>query len=150
MDNLKEQLSLVLGDQNLQSQIDNLSSFQEKLVNNVSALTSNSDPKIKLEATRTISGVLKNLQSILQKQREMELKNEVDFNSPKVRKGMMMLIELFFEALQELDVDPDVIGSIKSIFQLKLMGFEEKLNQELKGISASLIDEAKNPFLTKE
>lgn len=137
-----------LGDMNVKDQLSELESFQIKMINNLNNFQNSVDYRIKLESARTVSTIIKNISNSLQKQRALEMQEDVDFTSPKVRHGMMMLIEVFLESLQDAGMDSFGVETVKDVLQLKLMGFEEKLNKEMKGLSGSMLVDVKNP-LTK-
>lgn len=139
--------TLDLTDMSVKEQLTELESFQVKLVKDLDKLKMSSDHKVKMEAVRTIATLIKNIQTSLQKQRELEMKEEIDFTSAKARRAMLMLIEVFFQAMDEAMVDEAVSENVKSILQVKLMGFEEKITKELKGISGELLEEVRNPLL---
>ena len=136
-----------LGDMNVKDQLSELESFQIKMINNLNNFQNSVDYRIKLESARTVSTLIKNISNSLQKQRALEMQEDVDFTSPKVRHGMMMLIETFVESLQDAGMDVHGIDMVKDVLQLKLMGFEEKLNKEMKGLSGSMLVDVKNPLI---
>lgn len=146
-ENTEDPLELNLSDMSVKEQIVEIEQFHTKMIKSLETLRLSVDYKIRLEASRTISGLLKNVQMSLMKQRELEIKEDIDFTSAKARRGMMMLIEVFFDSMMEAQVNDTSIETVKALLQVKLLGFEEKLTKELKGLSGELLDEVKNPFI---
>lgn len=109
-------------------------------------------PSFSLFRTRVIdrfSAILNNMLSSTIKLREFELKEEIDFNNPKVQMGFSWLIEVFGTCLDEEKIDK---GAVFTHLASKLVGWEDTCNKKLSKLSLKAIQQGSsisNPLLDK-
>lgn len=135
------------------SKMEFLETIQLEMIKSLTAYNNSAlFPKQRLDSSKILTNLIRNLSATMMKQREIELRDEVDFESPKVTKGMYFLIEVFFVVLDKAGLSDNDVEKIKHLLQTDLVGFGERLNSELRSISGQMIDVVKNPLLedTKE
>lgn len=79
--------------------------------------------------------------------RDLENKDEVDLNHPKIQTAFGWFIEIFEQSLISEGVDPLSRKGIFMTLQASLSGWEGKANKSLKGVSAKALNAVGNPFL---
>lgn len=105
--------------------------------------------KVRMDASKSLLSISKHVADISFKKRDIEAKDEVDFHHPKIEKGYYFLMEVVLDALKECNIDAGRIDLFVKIMGERLLGFEDKLNKELKTLSGNLVNKATNPLLTK-
>jgi len=98
---------------------------------------------------KNLSRLSNNLSNSLYKKRSIEISDDIDFTHPKIQRGFYFLIEVFLDTLKEVGVEEDVVGAVTNSLSAGLIGFEEKLNKELKTIASNLVNDVDNPLKNK-
>jgi hypothetical protein len=148
---VQENLTVIAKSKDTVSKMEALETIQLEMVRTFSEYSTKAlFPKEKMDSAKILTNLIRNLSSTMMKQREIELRDEVDFESPKVMKGMYFLVEVFFESMNKAGLTDDQVDKIKHILQTDLVGFGERLNSELRSISGQLIDTVKNPLFDAE
>jgi len=101
------------------------------------------------EAVKSMTSLLGQLSKLNIYNRESAMKDNIDFNHPKIQKGMYFLIEAVIDSMKESDIDDTQIAVFSNTLSLKLVGFEDQLNSTLKKLASTLVDTAKNPLIEK-
>lgn len=78
---------------------------------------------------------------------KMDRDEEVDFNNPKIQRGMAFLFEMFLDTLRDLKLDENLILNIVNHLSTKAVGFEDRLNHALKNVSSTMLDSIHNPLI---
>ena len=112
-------------------------------------INSDIDPKLYNDTVKSISQLLKNLSTLNIHNREAAMKDNIDFTHPKIQKGMYFLMEVVINTLKETGISEEQINVFANNLSINLIGFEDKLNSELKKLSSTLVDTAKNPLIEK-
>lgn len=105
--------------------------------------------KVRMDASKSLLSISKHVADISFKKRDIEAKDEVDFHHPKIEKGYYFLMEVVLDALKECGIDAGRLDLFVKIMGERLLGFEDKLNKELKTLSGNLVNKATNPLLPK-
>ena len=148
---INESVELIQQSKDTVSKMEALESIQLEMLRSFSEYSTKAlFPKEKMDSAKILTNLIRNLSSTMMKQREIELRDEVDFESPKVMKGMYFLIEVFFESMNKAGLTDDQVDKIKHILHTDLIGFGERFNSELRSISGQMIDTVKNPLFDAE
>jgi len=101
----------------------------------------------KAHSASRLNGMITHLKDSLIQKQQFELKEEIDLLHPKIQKAFSFLVESFIYVLTEVGVDASTKAMIVNSLSLKIMGFEEEMNNRLKGLSFSMLDNLENPIL---
>lgn len=104
------------------------------------------NPDISLIATRAC-GILKNTADLIIKKRELEVSDELNPHSPKFQRSFAWFLELFHSAVVELGLDEVQINNLFASLSSRLVGWEDNLVKQLKGLSSKANEVIENPFL---
>lgn len=94
-----------------------------------------------------ILSAIKDIGSVLIKKRETESSEDIDLSSPKFQMVFTWIIELFKLVLDRQGLDSIQINNIFTDLSSELVGWEEKITKKLKGLSAKVLKEVKNPLV---
>lgn len=83
---------------------------------------------------------------MLQDLRDQENRDEVDLNHPKIQTAFGWFLQLFEDVLIIEKIDPLTRKSVFMTLQSKLVGWEERANKSLGGLSAKAMASTENPF----
>lgn len=89
---------------------------------------------------------LKNIVTMLQSIEEQKNKEKVDLRHPKIQTAFTWIIETMVQVLNEEELPSLTIKAICMNMQAKLVGWEERANKELDGISVKALASVGNPF----
>jgi len=109
-------------------------------------LSSAPNPDVSVTVSRA-NMALKEIANLIVKRREMELSEAINPKSPRFQKAFYMFIELFYQTLVENNIDETQLNNIFNSFSTKLTGWEDAIENSLKGVSTTALDQVKNPFI---
>ncbi|EJF05932.1 hypothetical protein ThvES_00020030 [Thiovulum sp. ES] len=92
---------------------------------------------------------LNDIEASLYTKRTYELREDIDFNHPKVQKAFEIMLETTITSMQEAGIEPLAINNFINIFGIATVGFEQELSVRMKGISNKSIDLLENPLVTR-
>jgi len=135
-----------------ETQINEVIDINQKLLKSINELY-NSDEEISLIELNTITNITSkissNLSSIFFKIEEMKNKEDIDFNHPKIQRGLMFLTQVFLESMKDSGVSDDKIEQVFNDLSIKLTGFEDRLNRTLRTTKSHMIEHTINPLVKK-
>lgn len=105
--------------------------------------------KVRMDASKALMSITKHIADISFKKRDMEAKDEVDFHHPKIEKGYYFLMEVVLDSMRQCGIDTGRINQFVTIMGERLLGFEDRLNKELKTLSGNMVNRASNPLILK-
>lgn len=131
--------------------IDDIDQFNATIIDFVNQTVFASGKNIQLselnETLRVISSITKNMQSSAFKKKEIEQKDEIDFNHRKIETAFRFLIEAVLQSMGEVGIDENKQNEFSMKLSKKLLGFEERLNNSIGKAHMSAIDTISNPLV---
>lgn len=131
--------------------IDDIDQFNATIVDFVNQTIFSSGKTIQLselnETLRVISGITKNMQSSAFKKKEIEQKDEIDFNHRKIETAFRFLIEAVLHSMNDVGINEHKQNEFSMKLSKKLLGFEERLNNSIGKAHISAIDTIANPLV---
>lgn len=101
---------------------------------------------ISVIASRT-SILLKDISQLIIKKRKTEVAEDINVSSPKFQLIFGWFLELFSRTLHENKVNEVEVSNIFSSLANNLVGWEDRIQKGLKGLSNKALTRAKNPFI---
>lgn len=138
-------------DKSFDEKIDLVDQFNASIIEFVNNNVFSGGRKLELsefnETLRVISGITKNMQSSAFKKKEIEQKDEIDFNHRKIETAFRFLIEAVLHSMGDVGIDEYKQNEFSMKLSKKLLGFEERLNNSIGKAHISAIDTISNPLV---
>lgn len=90
---------------------------------------------------------LKAIESTLTKKRDIEITDELNPYSPKFQQAFGWFIELFHANLEKEGLDSVQINNVFAALMSDLVGWEDRLEKRLRGVSGKALQMLDNPFV---
>ena len=106
-----------------------------------------------VDALTDLTNAIVKQSSIIQKyifeKLQIDKKEEVDFNHPKIQKAFSFLFEMFIESLKQSNMSEATINQILNNLSRLAVGFEDRINRSLRNVSLAALDSTQNPLVSK-
>lgn len=90
---------------------------------------------------------IRDISNMIIKKREAEVADDLNPYSPKFQASFGWIIELFYMVVAKQGLDQIQISNLFNDLATELVGWEDKLDKRLKGVSSKALDQLNNPFL---